>query len=591
MSDFKILQDFVNGKGIAQLKGLRFLQFGAGALATAESDASTQAVGTFCQVGTVVYYRAVSGQALRAFVDDSQLTAQLAAFQTTISNQIASSNAFIPFDASSASSLPTGTSIKNGQGFYVTASGTVSGLTFTANDVFFSKKDNPTLASDFGDIVPIAQLATSGVAGLVKIATTLAEYNAGIADTNLAVSAPALKLLLDGVNTQISSITSRVTNLENRLNQKFTVELTDTNGGIAESTFTDLQSAINYADSQTATNKKIIVRQDTKITTTIKFKSSILIDFMGHDVYANSDITLFDDSLVVSNNGGHFELMNIKDLVVAISDATGSTNAIFKMTGTGTNRRYRVHTENIYTAISIFRATGTIATGTATSFDLLVNNVVDSYSTGGSVVSNYNDKYGSITAHHSNRLFESVGTDIKYDINIGKYLRCNGFMNSGASSLTTGVYLECPTIVIMMNYFATGLGTLFVIHAKNTFFTLGISLVKATGAALILHFRNTTIRCMGNSFSGNIATYHAVGDAIMNTPATPTGVPVIAFFGTCSLFAFAPLLYQANVASGIETGIVGTLITNIEPNSVVKEGALISSAAIGNYNADIGLLR
>lgn len=634
MNEQKILQSFLNGQGVTQLKGLRFMQYTT--LANAEADTLMTQAGAFCQVGTIIYYRATVGQALKAVIDEAQLATQLTTLQNNVTNQIAQSKAFTPFDASSAGSLPTGASVKNGQGFYVTGSGTVGGLTFTANDVFFAKQDNPTLAAHFGDIVPIASIATAGIAGVVKIATTLAEYNAGITDANLSVSAPVINSLLSTITgsintivnskeleinptnvtnngivasfnswvgaisdktrivttgllknlydftvTTIASMGVRITDLETRNSKKYSVEITDANGAITETFYTGLQGAIDFADTQTtATSKRILVRQDVKITSTIKLKSSIVIDFTDHDVYAVSDLTLFDDALMSSTNGGHIELIGIKDLVVAISDSTGSTNAILKTTGTGTNRRYRLHAENIYSAISLFKSSSISTNGTATQLDILVENVLDCYSTSGNIVSNYNDRYGAITAHHSTRVIDIASAAFKVDIVVGKFLRCMGFIHSMPfdGSGSTYCYLECPTVRIMMSYLASGSQLHLWFHVKNSLTTAGASFVKILASGLFLNSKNSIMRSLGASgdFTGSLATYHAAGDAVMNTPASLNGVPVITFYGTCILTAVTTLFYQASVAVGIETYIIGTLCSNIELNSVVKGGQLIT---------------
>ena len=646
MNDLKILQSFLNGQGVTQLKGVRFMQYGS--LATAEADTLNAQAGAFCQVGTIIYFRATAGQPLKAIIDEAQLTTQLTTLQNNVTNQIAQSKAFTPFDASSAGSLPTGASVKNGQGFYVTASGSVGGLTFTANDVFFAKQDNPTTAAHFGDIVPIASIATAGIAGVVKIATTLAEYNAGITDANLSVSAPVinsllstitgsintiinskelelnptnvtnngiiasfnswvgaisdktrivttglLKNLYDYVNTTIGLLGVRVTALETRNSNKFGVEITDTNGAITETFYTSLQAAIDYADSQSsATSKRVVVRQDTKITTTIKLKSSIVIDFTDHDVFAVSDITLFDDALMSSNNGGHIELISIKDLVVAFTDSTGSTNAILKTTGTGTNRRYRLHAENIYTAIPIFRSSSITTNGTASQLDILVENVIDCFSTSGSIVSNYNDRYGTISTYHSTRLIDITSAAFKIDVLVGKFMRCNGFINATPydPSGSNYCYLECPTVRIMMSYLVSGstAGQLYLtVHVKNTLTTLGASFGKGNYYLIV---KNTMMRSFGvaGDFVGNLGLYHSASDSIMNGTSS---LPAIVFTGSCTLLSNTALFYQTSVASAIETWVNGTLMTNIEINSIAKGGQIITESAFGGYYSPESSLR
>ena len=174
MAEQKIFSDYLNGMGKAKLKNIKFND-DFSTLALAEADASMVARATFCQVGGTIYYRQTAGQSLKAVIDEPTLTTTLTTLQNNVTNQITQSKAFTPFDASvGGATLPTGG--KNGQGYYVTASGTVAGTVFTANDVFFAKQDSPTLISHFGDIVPIASLASAGIAGVVKIATTLAEY-------------------------------------------------------------------------------------------------------------------------------------------------------------------------------------------------------------------------------------------------------------------------------------------------------------------------------------------------------------------------------------------------------------------------------
>lgn len=638
MAEQKILSDYLNGMGKAKLKNIKFNDDFT-TLALAEADASMVARGTFCQVVGTIYYRQTAGQPLKAVIDEPTLTTTLSTLQTNITNQIAQSKAFTPFDASAGgATLPTGG--KNGQGYYVTASGTVAGTLFSANDVFFAKQDNPTLISHFGDIVPIASLATAGVAGVVKIATTLAEYNTGIADTGLAVSAPVIASLISTINASLTAIinskeleiapatvlgsgivvamgnyiaaisdktkivttglfknlydytiaaiavlTTRVTSLEDKNAKKFSVELTDASGVITETFYTTLQSAVDYADTQTVTNKRIIVRQDSKITTTIKLKSSIVIDFTDHDVYAVSDITLFDDALMASANGGIVELIGIKDLVVAITDTTGSTNAIMKMTGTGTNRRYRIHAENIYTAISILKTATIATTGLATSLDVISENVIDCYSTSGNIVSNYNDKYGSMSAYHSNRLFDVGLATLRIDCVVGKYTRCMGLINNtglGGTDTTTFLYMECPNVKITTNYVASGSDLYCVFHVKNYLITHGMSLVKATGNGLILNMKNTCVRsvCQNSDVVGNIALYHTTSDALLNTATNAaSAIPTIIWVGSCFVFAAHFRYYiNATVGNAVETRVFGVLVSNMPVNSTLVGGNVIEDS-------------
>ena len=635
MAEQKILTDYLNGMGRTKLKNIKFNDDFT-TLALAEADASMVARATFCQVGGIIYYRQTAGQTLKAVIDEPTLTTTLTTLQNNVTNQITQSKAFTPFDASvGGATLPTGG--KNGQGYYVTASGTVSGTVFTANDVFFAKQDNPTLISHFGDIVPIASLASAGIAGVVKIATTLAEYNAGITDSGLSVSAPVIASLIATINASLTAIinskeseiapatvtasgivsamgtyigaiadrtkivttglfknlydftvaaiavlATRVTGLETRNALKFSVELTDINGVITETFYAGLQAAVDYADSQTATNKRVIVRQDTRITTTIKLKSSIVIDFNYHDVYAVSDITLFDDALMVSTNGGIVELVGIKDLVVAVTDTTGSINSIMRMTGTGTNRRYRIHAENIYTAISIFRCGSVNTMGYATSLDIIVANVIDCYSTSGTVTSNYNDRYGAMAAHHSNRLFDLGLITIRIDCQVGKFTRCMGLINSTGSfsqstETTNYLQMDCPIIKITSNYVASGLDLFVIIHAKTNLITLGVSLVKATGSGLWFMFKNTTIRSICFALDANQANYHALTDGLMNThPTTPTGIPVANFMGACTLSSYQSKFYVNNtIGSSIEVRILGTLGSTMDINGTPVGGTLM----------------
>lgn len=646
MSEQKILSGFLNGMGVAQLKGLRFQKFTS--LALAEADASMASEGTFCQVNTVVYFRQVAGQSLKAIIDEVQLGTQLTTLQSAVTNQITQSKAFMPFNASvGGATLPTGG--KNGQGYYVTSGGTVAGTVFTANDVFFAEQDNPTLPSHFGDIVPIASLATAGIAGVVKIATTLSEYNANIADPSTSVSAPVIASLIATINSSLSailnlrdneiapatvsssgivvamgayiagisdktrivttglfknlydftaasvlSLANRASALETKNAQKFSVELTDSSGVITEVSYITLQGAIDYADTQTVTNKRIVVRQDTKITATIKLKSSIVIDFTGHDVYAVSDITLFDDALMASANGGIVELVGIRDLVVAITDTTGSTNAIMKMTGSGTNRRYRIHAENIYTAISILRTTAFSTLGAATSMDVIAENVIDCYSTSGSTISNYNDKYGVMAAHHSNRLFETNVLSIKIDCIVSKFVRCMGLINNSVAdgnAVTSYFYMECPSIVITTNYVASGTMLDCHFHAKNYLLTYGMSLVKITANGLVMSMKNTIVRsmCLNSDVVGNIALYHTTADALLNTTVNgSTGIPIIQWFGASMALAYHARYYINNtVGMAVECRIMGTLCSNMDVNASVIGGTLIVDSNAFAQSADV----
>lgn len=639
MAEQKILTDYLNGMGRTKLKNIKFNDDFT-TLALAEADASMVARATFCQVGGIIYYRQTAGQALKAVIDEPTLTATLGTLQTNISNQIAQSKAFTPFDASTGGAvLPTGG--KNGQGYYVTGSGTVAGTLFTANDVFFAKQDNPTLIAHFGDIVPIASLASAGIAGVVKIATTLAEYNTGIADTGLSVSAPVIASLIATINGSLTAIinskeleiapatvvasgivsamatyiagiadktkivttglfknlydytiaaiavlATRVTSLETKNAQKYSVELTDSNGAITEVFYATLQAAVDYADTQTVTNKRILVRQDTKITTTIKLKSSIVIDFTDHDVYAVADITLFDDALMASNNGGIVELVGIKDLVVAITDTTGSTNAIMKMTGTGTNRRYRIHAENIYTAISILR-TGTITTtGLATSMDVISNNAIDCYSTSGTIVSNYNDRYGTMSAHHSNRLFDIGLATVRVDCQVGKYTRCMGLINNvglGGTDTTCYLNIESPMIKITTNYVASGQDMIVIINAKIHLLTLGVSIVKTTGNGLNFVFKNTAVRSMCYSLDANQSIYHALTDGFMNTPTNASSAfPVANFVGACTISSYQNKFYvNSTVGSAVEVRILGTLGSTMDINGYAIGGTIMVGIDFG----------
>ena len=635
MAEQKIFSDYLNGMGKAKLKNIKFNDDFT-TLALAEADASMVARATFCQVGGTIYYRQTAGQSLKAVIDEPTLTTTLTTLQNNVTNQITQSKAFTPFDASvGGATLPTGG--KNGQGYYVTASGTVAGTVFTANDVFFAKQDSPTLISHFGDIVPIASLASAGIAGVVKIATTLAEYNAGITDAGLSVSAPVIASLIATINASLTAIinskeseiapatvtasgivsamgtyigaiadrtkivttglfknlydftvaaiavlATRVTGLENRNAQKFSVELTDTNGVITEIFYNSLQAAVDYADTQTVTNKRILVRQDTKITTTIKLKSSIVIDFTDHDVYATSDITLFDDALMASTNGGIVELIGIKDLVVAITDTTGSTNGIMRMTGTGTNRRYRIHAENIYSAISILRTNPHVTVGLATSMDVVVENVIDCYSTSGNIVSNYNDRYGVVSAHHSNRIFDVNILCIRIDCVASKFIRGMGIINNSVAdgnAIISYLYMECPVIIVTTNYVASGTALDCVFHAKNYLLTYGMSLVKIVANALILTMKSTTVHqmCMNSEVVGNIALYHTVNDGVLNTTSTgSTGIPAIQWVGSCVLTTYSGKYFTfTNIGMAVECRIQGILLTNTDINSTTIGGTLI----------------
>lgn len=588
MAEQKILSEYLNGMGKAKLKNIKFNDDFT-TLALAETDISMVARGTFCQVGSIIYYRQTAGQPLKAVIDEPTLNTILTTLQSNINNQIAQSKAFTPFDASVVgATLPNGG--KNGQGYYVTGSGTVAGMVFTANDVFFAKQDNPTTIAHFGDIVPIASIGTSGVYGVVKIATTLAEYNAGITDNNLSISAPVIKALLDTINATLSSINevisvlnTRTTTIEDRLNKKFCVELTDAAGVCTQTYYSGLQAAIDFADAQTVTNnqtvtnKRILVRQDCKITATTKLKSSIVIDFTGHDLYAVSDITLFDDALMTPNNGGHVELIGIKDLVVAIQDTTGSTNAIMKMTGSGTNRRYRIHAENIFTAISIFRTGNIATTGVATAMDVISENVIDCYSTAGATVSNYNDKYGAMAAHHSNRLFEIGSAVVRIDCVVTKHTRCMGLINNvGGAAETSYLYMECPSIVVTTNYLVSGTSLDCTFHAKNYIVIYGMSLTKITANGLILNMKSSCVYQMAlpGDVVGNIALYHTTSDGILNTNAAfSTGIPIIHWIGSCVLSGYSGKYYT--FPAPVECRIQGVLCSNMEINASVLGGSLI----------------
>jgi hypothetical protein len=250
MAEMLLYGQDLNGAGLSKEKGLRFNSFAT--LALAEADQSMVAQGNRATVGNLIYWRAELGQPLVPLIGQGDLTTQLNALSTTLENKIAQSNAFAPFNASTATGLPTGPSIKAGKGFNVTVSGTVAGQEFKAGDIFFSLIDNPQSLVDFGDIVPIASIASVGVSGVVKIAEVLADYT-NSTDSKMAVSVPVLKSLLASVNSSIQTLTAAITAAQT------TADLAVTKADTADVKATNAQTSANTADAKA-------VAADTKAT-------------------------------------------------------------------------------------------------------------------------------------------------------------------------------------------------------------------------------------------------------------------------------------------------------------------------------------
>ena len=268
--------------------------------------------------------------------------------------------------------LPTtrtdGSPLKEGDPILVTNGGTVGGVVFSSNDVFYALQNSPTLIGHFGDVAPAGVSAASfSTAGVTKILATGMQLATAIDENEnlgFAVSGEALSSYLganymnsQGVSDAIDSAVGGISGISSQDAQ----DLIDNSLGNFQPDLLGIEEFNTGADSKPFNAQilqeykfEVIPYSGTPIKRYNSFAAAVAAASDGSVIMCNEDATI-TTALPFKNitiNGNGFVLKTEEDTEL-FSNASGSTPIVMTLINFS-----EIFTDEAYLPNSMFNPDG-----------------------------------------------------------------------------------------------------------------------------------------------------------------------------------------------------------------------------------------